>query len=112
MDRGLVGYSPWGLQRIWPLVTNTFLHMYTVCVMYFALLIPQFSSVTQSCLTLCDSMGCSNQPSLSITNSLSLFQLTSTELVMPSNHLILCRPLFPPSKYVKEGQIVPSTSNI
>ena len=79
MDRGLVGYSPWGLQRIWPLVTNTFLHMYTACVMYFALLIPQFSSVTQLCLILCDSMGCSNQPSLSITNSLSLLKLMSIE---------------------------------
>ena len=33
------------------------------------------------------------QPSLSITNSRSLFKLMSIELVMPSNHLILCRPL-------------------
>ena len=33
------------------------------------------------------------QPSLSITNSRSLFKLVSIELVMPSNHLILCRPL-------------------
>ena len=48
MDRGLVGYSPWGLQRIWPLVTNTFLHMYTACVMYFALLISQFSRSVMS----------------------------------------------------------------
>ena len=32
------------------------------------------------------------QASLSITNSRSLLKLTSTELVMPSNHLILCRP--------------------
>ena len=47
--------------------------------MYFALLIPQFSSVTQLCLILCDSMGCSNQPSLSITNSLSLLKLMSIE---------------------------------
>ena len=36
--------------------------------------------------------------SLSITNSRSLFKLMSIELVMPSNHLILCYPLFfPPS---------------
>ena len=33
------------------------------------------------------------QASLSITNSRSLLKLTSIELVMPSNHLILCRPL-------------------
>ena len=33
------------------------------------------------------------QASLSITNSLSLLKLMSIELVMPSNYLILCRPL-------------------
>ena len=33
------------------------------------------------------------QASLSITNSWSLFKLMSIKLVMPSNHLILCRPL-------------------
>ena len=33
------------------------------------------------------------QASLSITNSWSLPELMSIELVMPSNHLILCRPL-------------------
>ena len=57
-----------------------------------------FSSVAQSCLTLCDPMDCSTQASVSITNSQTLLKLISTELVMPSNHLILCRPLlFPPS---------------
>ena len=33
------------------------------------------------------------QASLSITNPWSLLKLMSIELVMPSNHLILCRPL-------------------
>ena len=33
------------------------------------------------------------QTSLSITNSQSLFKLISTDSVMPSKHLILCRPL-------------------
>ena len=38
------------------------------------------------------------QASLTITNSRSLLKLTSIESVMPSNHLILCRPLLlPPS---------------
>ena len=37
------------------------------------------------------------QASLSITNSQSLLKLTSTALVMPSNHLVLCHPLFLPS---------------
>ena len=34
-----------------------------------------------------------HQASLSITNSRSLLKFTSIESVMPSNHLILCRPL-------------------
>ena len=38
------------------------------------------------------------QASLSIANSRSLLKLMSIELLMPSNHLILCYPLFlPPS---------------
>ena len=37
------------------------------------------------------------QASLSITSSRSLSKLMSIESVMPSNHLILCRPLLPPS---------------
>ena len=36
------------------------------------------------------------QASLSITNSWSLLKLMSIELVMPSNHLILCCPLLLP----------------
>ena len=37
-----------------------------------------------------------HQASLSITNSQSLLKLMSIESVMPSNHLILCRPLLLP----------------
>ena len=38
------------------------------------------------------------QASMSITNSRSLLKLMCIDLVMPSNHLILCHPLFlPPS---------------
>ena len=64
----------------------------------------QFSSVAQSCLTLCDPMNRStpwitaHQASLSINNSQSLLKPMSIEAVMPSNHLILCHPLLlPPS---------------
>jgi len=40
------------------------------------------------------------QASLSITNSQSLLRLMPIESVMPSNHLILCRPfLLPPSVF-------------
>ena len=47
-------------------------------------------SVTQSCLTLCNPMNAAHQASLSITNSCSLLKLLFIELVVPSNHLILC----------------------
>ena len=53
----------------------------------------QFSSVTQSCPTLCDPWIAARQASLSITNSRSSLRLMSIESVMPSSHLILCRPL-------------------
>ena len=53
----------------------------------------QFTSVAQLCLTLCNPMDRSTPASLSITNSRSLLKLMSIESVMPSNHLILCRPL-------------------
>ena len=58
----------------------------------------QFSSVTQSCPTLCDPMDCS-MPGLPVHHQLPEFTQTHVhELVMPSNHLILCRPLLlPPS---------------
>ena len=49
----------------------------------------QFSSVTQSCLILCDPWTAAGQASLSITNSQSLLKLMSIESVTPSNHLIL-----------------------
>ena len=39
------------------------------------------------------------QASLSITNSWSLLKFMSVESVMPSSHLILCRPLLPPSVF-------------
>ena len=62
----------------------------------------QFSSVPSfSDVRLSDTHGLqhtrlpcpSHQASLSITHSQSLLKLMSIESVMPSNHLILCRPL-------------------
>ena len=50
-------------------------------------------SVAQSCPTLCDPMDCSTPGFPVLTTSQSLLKLMSTEPVMPSNHLILCRPL-------------------
>ena len=58
----------------------------------------QYSSVAQSCPTLCNPMDCS-MPGLSVNHQLPEFtQLMPTELVMPSKHLTLCHPLLlPPS---------------
>ena len=54
----------------------------------------QFSSVTQSCLTLCDPMNRSTT-GLPVHHQLwSSLRLRSIESVMPSSHLILGRPLF------------------
>ena len=52
----------------------------------------QFRSVAQFCPTLCKPMDCST-PGLSITNSRGSLKLPSIESVIPSSHLILCRPL-------------------
>ena len=57
----------------------------------------QFSSVTLPCPTLSDPMDCSTPGLLSITSSRSLLKLMSIKSVMPSNHLILCRPPLLPS---------------
>ena len=57
------------------------------------LLSVQFSSVAQSCLTLCNPMNCS-MPGLPVHHQLlDLPKLMSIESVMPSSHLILCHPL-------------------
>ena len=69
-QRSLVGYSPWGCREV------------------------QFSSVAQSCMTLCNPMNHSTPGHPVHHNSQSAPKLMSIELVMPSNHLILCHPLF------------------
>ena len=47
----------------------------------------------QSCLTLCDPMDC-NMPGFPVLHQLrSLLKVMSIQLVVPSNHLILCHPL-------------------
>ena len=50
-------------------------------------------SVAQPCLTLAPLWASAGQASLSFTISQSLLNLMSIEPVIPSNHLILCRPL-------------------
>ena len=70
----------------------------------------QFSSVTQSCPTLCNAM--SHSPGLPVHHQLpELTQTHVIELVMPFGHLILCHPLLllppiPPSIRVFSNESV------
>ena len=58
----------------------------------FAMGYVQFSSVAQSCPTVCNPLDCST-PGFSVFNQLlDLAQTHVTELVMPTNHLIPCSP--------------------
>ena len=50
-------------------------------------------SVSKSCPTLCDLMGCSTSGFLVLHHLLELAQTHPIESVMSSNHLILCHPL-------------------
>ena len=50
----------------------------------------QISSVSQSCLSLCDPMEYSMPGLLCITKSWGLLKLMSIESVMPSNHQLCC----------------------
>ena len=77
------------------------------------LLAGQFSSVAQSCPTLCDPMNRST-PGIHVHRySWSLLKLMSIESVMPSNHLILCHPLllllsiFPSIKVFSSDSVLP-----
>ena len=63
---------------------------------FFCFCCNQFSSVTQSCLTLCNAMNY-GMPGFPTHHQLPEFpEVMSIELVMPSNHLILCQPLLLP----------------
>ena len=57
----------------------------------------RFSSVAQSCPTLCNPRDCSRPGFPVYQNSQSLLKLTSIESVLPSNHLLCCLLLLPPS---------------
>ena len=78
-------------KKMWYVYTHTHTHSGII----------QFSSVPQSCPTLCDPMNCST-PGLPVHHQLPEFalRLTSIKSMMPSSRLILCRPLLllpPPS---------------
>ena len=64
-----------------------------ICFLYVSLFcFFQFSSVTQSCLTLCDPRDSAHQAPLFSTFSRNLLRFMYVESMMLSNHLILCCP--------------------
>ena len=79
-----------------------------MCIIYH---IYQFSSVQFIRVQLfATQWTAAHQTSLFITNSQRFYQLLSIESVMPSNHLILCRPLLLsifPSTRVFSNELVP-----
>ena len=72
----------------------------------------QLSSVAQSYLTLCDLMDCSTPESLSFINSWTFLKFKPTELVTPSNHLILCHPLLLLPSIFPSIRVFPNESNL
>ena len=71
-------------------------HIHSICPTSFILTVTSVQSL--NCVWLfATPWTAARQASLSITNSWSLLKLMSIELVMPSNHLILCHSLLPPS---------------
>ena len=83
------------VQLLIPPVIKTLKHCWRFYLVDFSgcfLIVIQSLSHVWFCVT---SWTAVHQTSLSFSGSQSLLKLTSTELVMLSNHLILCRPLLP-----------------
>ena len=83
------------------MIISTSIHVVANGIISFFLMSEYYSILCQfSCSVMSDSLSHHGafQAYLSITSSWSLLKLMSIELVMPSNHLILCCPLLlPPS---------------
>ena len=90
-QRRLAGYSPQCHKE--SDTTEVTYHSSTGTYIGYLIITCQFSPVAQSCLTLCNPMDCSTPGFPVHYKSWSLLKLMSIESVIPSNHLILCRPL-------------------
>ena len=93
-QRSLVGYSSWGHKELDATEHRTLFWFVQFCL-FFSTFISHFSSIQSlsHVWLFATPWTAARQASLSITNSPSLLKLMSIELVKPSNHLILCRPL-------------------
>ena len=87
------GLLSWALLDLLPVLCALTWSSWVFLSVSYAFVMVQFSSVTQSCLTLCDPMDC-NTSGLPVHHQLpELAQVMSIESVVPSNHLILRHPL-------------------
>ena len=91
----LVGYSPWSckVRHDWAYTHACFFSdNIKQELRHFSIQFISVQSLSRVCLFATPWIA-ARQASLSITNSQSSLKLTSIESVMPSSHLILCRPL-------------------
>ena len=94
-QRSLAGYSPWDHKESDTTERLTHTHTPVVIRINFGIISVQFSSVQllSRVRLFATPWIAARQASLSITNSRSSLRLTYIESLMPSSHLILCRPL-------------------
>ena len=92
-----------GLLRLWFVESWSVFLFFELCIIdNFGVHFSNFLKLLFSYSVVCDSATpwtAARQASLSFTISWSLLNLMSIESVMPSNHLILCRPLLLPSVF-------------
>ena len=67
----------------------SYLKLWCICILFFIFVVQSLSHVQ----LFATPWTAARKASLSVTSSQSLLKLMSIESVMPSNHLILCRPL-------------------
>ena len=75
--------------HMWNMHVNTHL-----CIVIHTFIYMCCCSVAKSCLIFCNPMDCNTTGSLVLHYHPELLKLKTIESVLPSNHLILCPPLF------------------
>ena len=90
-QRNLMGYGPFCSKEL-DITDQLSTHNIYICIQNISVQFSSFQTLSHVRLIVTP-WTAARQASLSITNSQSLLKLMSIELVMPPNHLVLCRPL-------------------
>ena len=96
LPNSFASHKPTLLSKSW-LISSLLFSIFDKLIIHPPVFSQLVSSVTQSSLTLCNLMDWSMLGLLVHHHSRSLLKLISIDSVMPSNNLILCHPLLPPS---------------